>query len=237
MADYGLEDRASDGRRSMTDAWEEITGQTKRRRQKCIIEGCEKMCPGNREKMCWPHVHRLLRYGDPLAGPPIVILGEGQRFLEKIATTVDLPTECIFWPFGKGGRRGSVWFQGRTTTPAQAMCIRIHGPMPHPLWGALHSCGNGHRSCIHPGHISWGSRTKNFQDAVGHGTAAIGNRHPNAKLSPAQAFAIRNYRGPKTAVELAREYGVTPSTVRDIKIGKSWKFLKESEDGTAYLGL
>jgi hypothetical protein len=43
----------------------------------------------------------------------------------------------------------------------RAMCRLIHGNPPTPKHQAAHSCGNGRRGCVHPGHLRWATDAEN----------------------------------------------------------------------------
>jgi len=59
-----------------------------------------------------------------------------------------------------------------------------------------------------------------------------GEKHHKSKLTREQVFEIkRKFKGGKSEVSLAKEYGVTKNAIRSIKIGKSWGFL-EHDGGT-----
>lgn len=52
-----------------------------------------------------------------------------------------------------------------------------------------------------------------------------GERHYAAKLTAAQVQAIRAAKGVRQ-LDLAVRYGVNPSTVRDIRKGRTWRTVK-----------
>lgn len=63
--------------------------------------------------------------------------------------------------------------------------------------------------------LEWVTRSKNHQHALRLGLRAVGERHPNAKLSTAAVTDIRaSYKRRSSVVgDLARKYGVRPETI------------------------
>jgi DNA invertase Pin-like site-specific DNA recombinase len=88
-----------------------------------------------------------------------------------------------------------------------------------------HRCDNP--PCVRPDHLFLGTPTENALDMFAKGRQ--GSRHPgteraNARLTEEQIALIRAvpcYYG-RTAA-LAREYGVSTTTIRKILAGKKWR--------------
>lgn len=53
---------------------------------------------------------------------------------------------------------------------------------------------------------------------------AVRGKHPAATLTASQVRTIR--KGGKTDVFFARKYGVTPTTISNVRRGFTWKHLK-----------
>ena len=88
------------------------------------------------------------------------------------------------------------------------------GPRPDGMEG----CHNdGDRMNAELSNLRWDTRSGNFSDKFSHGTAAIGERHPMAKLTDRQAeeIRIRRANGERPG-RLAKEFGITASHVWDI---------------------
>lgn len=76
---------------------------------------------------------------------------------------------------------------------------------------------------IELGNLRGASRAANEHDKRRHGPDNSGARNGRAKITPDIARAVRNSKGPRDTV--ARAYGVSVSTVSDIRNGRSWKCL------------
>lgn len=76
-----------------------------------------------------------------------------------------------------------------------------------------HRCDNP--ACCNPYHIFLGDYQDNADDAVAKGRTLRGSKHPRAKLSEAQVDYIRS--SGKTGADLARELGVSKSTISGIR--------------------
>lgn len=116
---------------------------------------------------------------------------------------------------------------GKQTRAHVLLCPIFHGPPPFE--GALvrHTCDKPR--CINPRHLLWGDHTANMRDAARRGRF-------NRALTPEEVKEIRSRPSQRlgrrrlpdddptpTYAELAREYGVTSSTIGRIKAGKTWK--------------
>jgi hypothetical protein len=94
------------------------------------------------------------------------------------------------------------------------------GPRP-PGQQCRHLDGNGHSNNID--NLVWGTPAANGLDRKRHGRTLAGERHPLAKLTGEDVGLIRLFAGAgmKTR-ELARQFGVSVSTIQGILRGKSW---------------
>ena len=103
------------------------------------------------------------------------------------------------------------------------MAILAHGEPPPGDWEAAHSCNNP--LCVNPTHLRWATPRENHADKIGNGTTARGAKNRKARLSEADAKAIKYERTAERPTDLGREYGVDPSTIIDIRKGRSWGWL------------
>lgn len=100
-----------------------------------------------------------------------------------------------------------------------------NAPIPYGLLVRHEVCNNP--GCVRGDHLSIGTSADNNRDQYVHGTAPVGERHGNAKLTADMVLAARNeYRTIGTPItQLAIRYGVNDMTMRDVLIGKSWRHL------------
>lgn len=81
--------------------------------------------------------------------------------------------------------------------------------------------------------LEWCNNSENIQHAFDNGlidkskisTNQKGERNSMAKITEKEAKDIKYNRCNKTANELAKEYGISPATVRDIRASRSWKHI------------
>lgn len=133
---------------------------------------------------------------------------------------------CLEWPFCvRGGRRGEGGYPALDGTYGHIrLCELAHGPRTTPKHEVEHLCGK--RRCMNPEHVQWTTHRVNCARRTDHGTQTIGVKHPQAILSEADVRAIRaasRHRG--SGRELARHYGVTPSTICVVRAGRSWRHI------------
>jgi HNH endonuclease len=139
------------------------------------------------------------------------------------------PDGCWIWAGPTGSRGyGRIIFRGNVKI-GKSMRISAHrfsyehfkGPIGD-LW-VLHRCDV--RLCVNPNHLFLGTCLENIQDmdAKGRRRPSPGERNGRARLTTEQVAAIRK----DTRVQrlIAQEYGVSRSTIRDIRGGRSWSMI------------
>ena len=125
------------------------------------------------------------------------------------------------WPWlGKFDHDGYGQFavRGQMHTASRLACALAHGPS---ALEACHTCD--HPACCNPAHLYWGTHQDNMDDRARRNRAARGERNGRAKLTADQVREIRALGG--SVRGLAREFGIDPHTVRDIRRGKIWAHL------------
>lgn len=116
--------------------------------------------------------------------------------------------------------RNGVWTQLGVHA---AVCAAFHGARPEGMHAA-HLNGNplDNRAV----NLKWCTPAENESHKRAHGTAQVGERHHEAKLSDSDVVEIRlslaeGVRGS----QLARRYGVSETAISRIKLRKSWRHL------------
>lgn len=125
--------------------------------------------------------------------------------------------------FGPNGRRDGVHRLSWIAANGQAI------PSDREI---CHRCDN--RICVRPDHLFLGTRLENAQDKVSKGRAPRGSENAAAKLTEAQVLTIRtasHRRG--TRARLAREHGVSVSTIKQIWSGAIWTHVQPTSGGVA----
>ncbi len=97
------------------------------------------------------------------------------------------------------------------------------GPMPSLQHQVAH--GNGARHDNRLGNLRWSTPADNSADKARHGTLIFGEDHYDRRLTREQVRQIRARSGPRTDCALAREYGVSSTAIRAIRLRKNWKQL------------
>lgn len=138
------------------------------------------------------------------------------RFWARVddATT---PGDCWPWTGNLNAEGRGRFTAGGTTEYAYRVAWQdVHG---EALPGVIvrHLCGNP--ACCRPDHLAAGDQRSNNLDTVAHG------RHRAAKLDRADARQIRErLASPDRPSQraLAAAYGVSPSAISEVVLGKSW---------------
>ncbi|MDR3471571.1 MAG: NUMOD4 motif-containing HNH endonuclease [Devosia sp.] len=100
------------------------------------------------------------------------------------------------------------------------------GPCP-PGLESLHKNDISHDNRL--ANLSWGSRSQNILDAIRNGGRVVGSGAFNAKLTEADIPTIQSQFGRRSFQSIADDYGVTESTIRQIRDGYSWKHVGNPE--------
>lgn len=101
------------------------------------------------------------------------------------------------------------------------------GPAPSASHHAAHE--NGDKSDNRLANLSWKTPKANCADRERHGTAAKGERQGSAKLTAAAVQEIRRRRANgEYATDLAREFGVTSTTIYGIERGRIWRHVPDA---------
>lgn len=188
----------------------------------CSIDGCNK--PVRSRGWCGMHYMRWYQHGDPHT--KLNRFGESAKFLEYAATHLD-KCECLQWPFARSSKGyGRHHTQSKRIAAHRLVCEMAHGPAPTQQHVVAHSCGRGYEGCVNPHHLRWATHKENHADKQIHGTVARGEKNGNAKMTEGTVREIRRMIGTMTQQAIADRLGVTRSSVRDVKSGKTWAWVK-----------
>jgi len=147
-----------------------------------------------------------------------------ERFEEKF--TKGDPSECWLWRASKTSfGYGRFSFTHYHTKRAHRISWEFYrGPIPNGIH-VLHKCDV--RDCVNPDHLFLGTNQDNVNDreTKGRGNQRKGEKHHNTKLTEDQVYEIRASNERTDA--LAKQYGVTPHTIWQIRMRRRWKSLEE----------
>lgn len=157
------------------------------------------------------------------------------------------PDDCWIWTgYAFNGYGAISWYQKRLRTHVVAYML-IHGFKPTNPQCVMHTCDVRYapgdltyRRCCNPTHLTLGTRAENQRHMAECGRSASGQRHhfntkpetrtvgtknKMAKLNEEQVRAIRQITGISN-VKISRLYGVTASTIDNIRNGTRWKHVQ-----------
>ena len=182
--------------------------------------------------MCWKHYRLVRKYGSTDERPkrtakPKMEKKKKPSLLEKLKQKSSFieKTGCIEYTGGRyPAGYGRIRVDGRTSDYTHRVAYRLSkGEIPNGMF-VCHKCDNP--SCINPEHLYLGTPLMNMQDrdAKGRGKWFIGEANPSAKLTDADVVYIRTTN--KISRIIAKEIGVSTSTVAGARIGRSWSHVK-----------
>lgn len=130
--------------------------------------------------------------------------------------------DCLIWPFSKNWNGyGHVAINRQVKYAHRVMCIMAHGEPPAPKMVAAHSCGNGHKGCVNPRHLSWKTNSENILERRQHGTSRSQHDGPPGRLTWEQVQEIRALKGKMNQREIAKRFGCSFQNVSMIQQGKT----------------
>lgn len=191
----------------------------------CPVQGCERKTQNN--GLCNLHYQRMRAYGNPLHPGVRDRRPWAEKFLERVDVRGD--DECWEW---KGESRHKFGYgsctdprnQHRSVNTHRASWLHFRGPLKRTDW-VLHKCDNP--PCCNPNHLFIGSCTDNIKDMVSKHRNTKGADHPKSKMTKEFVEQIRRRytrrgTGNCTIPVLAKEYGISNSTVSMILRNKHW---------------
>lgn len=188
----------------------------------CKIDGCTNK--SGRKGMCQKHYRRVVTRGSACDSSLSPKYRRRIKWIEGNASYDG--DDCLKWPFSVSAHgRGTVSVNRKQIPAPRYMCILAHGDPPTPEHEAAHSCGNGHLGCMNPRHLRWATSKENERDKILHGTLRKGEQINTNKLTESQVREIRKIGRSESGVALAKRYGVNPSTISQILLRQSWRWL------------
>lgn len=128
---------------------------------------------------------------------------------------------------GKTGYLGSCVIVGplrRNLFAHRAVALAWLAPPQEPGMQVAHLNGDMMDNRVE--NLAWVTKRENELHKYAHGTVAIGERNPKAKLTATDVFEIRRRaRGGVSRCQLAREYGIGKSQASRIVSGEGWRHL------------
>lgn len=91
----------------------------------------------------------------------------------------------------------------------------------------LHSCDNP--NCVNPEHLREGLAIDNITDMVDRGRNAKGEDQHLSKLTDQKARDIYNLKGKVSGRQLAKQYGIHPTTLTSVWRKETWKHIHENK--------
>ena len=147
--------------------------------------------------------------------------------LNAILAHCQLDGECLIWHSNRDAKGyGRVYIDGKYRGLHRLVWEVVNGAEIPQGYCVCHTCDNP--PCIWPEHLWIGTKAQNTLDRDlkrrnWFGPRNRGETNARAKLTDAQVRAIR--ADPRLQRMIAVEYGITTSSVSEIKAGKRWKHL------------
>lgn len=145
-----------------------------------------------------------------------------ERFWSKVEKSEE-PGGCWLW-FGTVGTNGygNFWLDG-TTVSAHRVAYEIAFGSIDPGLVVCHTCDV--RTCVKPLHLFVGTYADNEHDKQSKGREARGARQGLARLSDADVLSLRAMATSTSTRALARRFGISQATARDVIHRRTWTHL------------
>ncbi len=154
-----------------------------------------------------------------------------ERFWLKVDKSAG-DESCWDWQGSTTGGYGTISrkAEGKPTIYVHRFSYELHiGEIPAKMY-VCHRCDNP--SCVNPSHLFLGTHEENMHDKgrKGRGRGAKGITNGAHKLTESDVIEIRRRYAaqPVTRTELAIEYGVSDTTIRNIVLRKQWVYLADN---------
>ncbi len=133
-------------------------------------------------------------------------------------------TGCWLWmSTDNGWGYGYFYYHGHQVGAHRFSYQQYVGPIPDGLY-VLHRCDV--RCCVNPDHLWLGTHQDNMDDMTRKGRAnriqPFGDGAANRSLCAAQVIEIVRDWGHLPATKVGPRFGVSSTTIKDIRTGKTW---------------
>jgi hypothetical protein len=185
----------------------------------CSFDGCDKaaICKG----LCPAH-YQQQRHGKELK--PLQVQYHGYSETTRFLKRVDMrgKNECWEWLASRNTGYGQWHANGTMELTHRASYRLFVGPVPEGMF-VCHKCDNP--ICVNPDHLFLGTQTDNMRDMWAKKRERPGRpkgeQHGMAKLTADIVKQIRESQD--TGLAAAARFGVSHTTVSDIRLRKIWK--------------
>jgi hypothetical protein len=194
----------------------------KKQKAVCQVESCEKVVY-RLTGYCRPHARAFELYGDPLVKKQQQWHGLSVR--ERFFKYVVRSEGCWAWRSSRDPNGyGRMNIKNYPELAHRVSWLVHYGAIPHGKH-VLHKCDNP--SCVNPEHLYVGDHQDNMRDKMLSGRHRYvhhqGSAHGMAKLTEDEVRTIRT--SPEQGTVLAKRYGVTRTTIYDIRSRKIWRHI------------
>ena len=149
------------------------------------------------------------------------------------------------WRYGNKGYMSNYWKKLKPGSNRGYLHVNLKGKIHkvhHLVLNAfvgpraigMQAChNNGIRGDNRPENLRWDTPKNNQADRIAHGTVSWGEAQPSSKLTEDKVKMIWELlcHSRMKRVRIAKLFNVSPSTIGDIKSGRSWKCLNLSMEG------
>ena len=144
-----------------------------------------------------------------------------ERFLAKVC--VEAESGCWLWQgLVRADGYGAMRLGGKEQGAHRVAWKLFRGEIA-PGMQVCHKCDV--RACVNPDHLFLGTPAENAQDMTAKGRGRRGEKHGSSKLTATQVSRIKAMLEEDRMYmsEIAREFGVSQTTIRAIRTRKTWR--------------
>jgi hypothetical protein len=200
-------------------------------KDKCKVEECQRLVGSDGVKgFCSMHYQRYKKHGDPRISHNNTLKGDTLAQKLRLNYKED-EYGCWIWQGYKQKQGYGVigTGAGKKTALVHRLAYEFWNcPIPEGML-VCHHCDIP--SCINPDHLFLGTNQDNIDDKMSKGRAYTGvhtgEKNSMAKLTDKQVAEIKRLliHKRKSQVDIARQFGVSPTTILHIKQDKRWKHI------------